>query len=208
MVAATFEAVTPTLALVTVTSPVPLSAKASVGGATESVASGVAVTVTVTGVAAVLVPAIDTLVDSTAGAVSVIWHDAPRARTAPQVVLCTVQPLPPGMVAAGASAGTGEPASAVTVSTPVPPSTKDSGDGVTSISAVASSTRSRQMASTSTVHESPGSIVRPTAHSVPLDPVGAGSGSSRPVGKQASKSGSTMLAMRSGTPVVFSKATR
>ena len=71
MVAATFEAAM-AASFVTVTMPVSPTMNDNAAGATLRSASGVAVTFTVTGVVAVLLPAIDTLAVSAAGAVSVI----------------------------------------------------------------------------------------------------------------------------------------
>ncbi|CZH42628.1 Uncharacterised protein [Legionella pneumophila] len=98
------------------------------------VAIGTGVTVTATVAVLVLLPLMPTLVGpSAAGAVKVIVQLAPIARLAPHVVLCTLMLLPPGMVAATFSAGSGEPILLVTVTNPLFPATKFKEDGFTVI---------------------------------------------------------------------------
>src|SRR3989475_300744 len=113
--------------LVMVTEPAPPAPKdTDVAGMFSVVGVPVADTVTGTGVDAVLLPPKPMAVGPSAeGAVNVIVQLAEGARTAGQVVLDTVMPLPAGMLACTLSAFA--PPLLVMVTDPVLPAANDSG---------------------------------------------------------------------------------
>jgi len=116
---------------VTVTNPVEFSANNKVVGFTLISAVGTGVTVTTTLTVFVLLPVIGMIVGpSGVAAVNVIVQLAPIARVAAQVVLCTLMPLPPGIVAAMLLAVSVDWALFVTVTTPLLPAVKPSTSGL------------------------------------------------------------------------------